>query len=117
MRTPTVQEVRDALAPLDPRQHKLVGGMIAVMMKHPDRVRDRDWLAEQLTEVTLLAGGFEAPSGPNLVEEVRTFLSSHVDVLLNACFLLFLRVASDLAPRAASGFTFEDAMAQAMSYF
>ena len=85
--------------------------MLAVMFKNPERVSDRDWVTEQFVQVALLAGGFED------VEAVQGYAREQVTPVLNACFLTFRCVAEDLAPRAAEGFTLEEAMFQAMTYF
>ena len=116
MNTPSPTEVRQSLALLDARQHKLVGGVLAVMIKNPDRVRDREWITEQLTHLYLLASDAEG-DGPDGVVEAQRYLEANVNPILNASYQLFLRVAEDLAPRAQAGFTFEKAMEQAMAYF
>jgi hypothetical protein len=116
MDTPTADEVRGSLAGLDVRQKKIVGGMLAVMIKNSHRVRDREWITEQLAHLTLLAGEFEAGSTQEGLESVRDYLRENVGVLLNACYLLFQRVGLDLEPTAATGFSFEEALGQALGY-
>ncbi len=114
--TPTPEEVRAALAPLDPREQKIVGGMLTVMMTEPDRVREREWIAEQLTRVTLLAGEFEGDSPDAGVQAVQDYLRDKAPGLLSASFLLFQRVGLDMAPRAEAGFSFEEALACGLQY-
>ena len=60
MDAPTPDEVRHALAHFDDQRQKIVAGMLTVMIENPKRVREREWIAEQLTQVTLVAGEFEA---------------------------------------------------------
>lgn len=104
-------DLRNRLAALAPREKKIVGGMLAVMFKNPDRVSDREWVTEQFLHVALLAGEMDD------VEAVRRYAKEHITPVLNACFLAFQCTAEDLAPRAESGFTMEEAMFQAMTYF
>ncbi len=116
MDAPTPEDVRRALAGFDALQQKIVTGLLTAMMQHPDRVRDREWISEQLTHVTLLAGEFEADSPDAGIRVVQEFLQAHSSDLLNATFLLFQRVGLDLAPRAAEGFTLEEALKVAVEY-
>ncbi len=116
MAAPTPEEVRSALVDFDARHEKIVAGMLTVMIKNPNRVRDREWMAEQLTELTLLASEFEVKSTPDGVRVIQDFLQRHSEELLRASFLLFQRVGLDLAPRAAEGFTFEEAMECGLQY-
>lgn len=117
MQPPEPEAVRAALAPLDARHQKIVAGLIAVMMKNAGRVKDREWISQQLTEMTLLAGEFDADTPHDGVATVQEFLQENADGLLNASYLLFQRVGADLAPRAAEGFAFEDALRTALDYF
>jgi hypothetical protein len=116
MDAPTPDEVRHTLAPFDARHQKIVAGLLAVMMRQPQRVREREWMAEQLIEVTLFAGEFEADSPEAGVRVVQDFLHAHAEELMSASLLLFQRVALDLAPRAAAGFGFEEALRCGLEY-
>jgi hypothetical protein len=116
MDAPTPDDVRRALADLDVEQQKIVTGMLTVMIKNPTQVRDREWIVRQLTELTLLALEFDADTPQAGVQAVQEALRANADVLLNASFLLFQRVGLDLAPRAAAGFTFEEALRQGLEY-
>jgi len=117
MDSPTPDAVRRALADFDARQLKIVAGLLAVMMRAPQRVREREWMAEQLAQVTLLAGEFEADTPTAAVSAVENFLRTHAHELVSAALLLFQRVGLDLAPRAAAGFTFEEALGLGLAYF
>jgi len=116
MEAPTPQEVRCALAAFDAREQRIVAGLLALMIREPQRVREREWIAERLTEVTLLAGEFEADSPQAAVSAVQAFLQDRAGALLPATFLLFQRVGLDLAPRAAGGFSFEEALRCGLEY-
>jgi hypothetical protein len=110
------EAVRRALAPLDPRSQKVVAGLFGVLIRDPERVRDREWLAQRLAEVTVLAGEFPADTPQEGVRAVQEWLQEHAATVLRATLLLFERVGADLAPRVAEGFTFEEAVALALSY-
>ena len=113
----TPGDVRAALAGLDAHQQKIVIGLLSVMISEPQRVREREWMAERLTELTLLTGEFEADSPQDGVQAVETYLLENSGHLLRASILLFQRVGLDLAPRAsAGGFSFEDAVQCGLSY-
>lgn len=111
----TPDDLRRRLAALDGRSRKVVSGLVAVMMRHPARVREREWMAEQLASVALLAGDGEADSARDAPHALQAWLGGRADGLLEAAFLLFGRVGLDLAPRAGS-LTPEDALAHALSY-
>ena len=113
---PDVAVARETLSRLDPRGVKIVYGLFALMIQDPSRVRDREWICEQLTQVTLLAGDFEAETPELGVSAVQAFLVDHADPLLEAAYLLFQRVGLDIASRASEGFALEDAMGVALSY-
>ena len=116
MGAPEPEAVRATLAALDTRRQKIVSGLVALMMRDADKVQDREWMAEQLTQVTLLAGEFPAEDPQGTVGAVQEFLRANADTVLAAALQLFQRVGLDLAPRAAEGFTFEDAMHVAIGY-
>ena len=117
METPTTDDVRAALGGLDAHQQKIVVGLLSVMVNEPQRVREREWLAERLTELTLLTGEFEADTPQGGVQAVEAYLLENSGRLLRAAMLLFQRVGIDLAPRAkAGGFTFEDAVQTGLAY-
>lgn len=112
----TPEAVRRSLAAFDARHQKIVTGLLVVMMRAPQRVRDREWMSEQLTQITLLAGEFEADTPAEGVRAVHEFLRAHAQELLSAALLLFQRVGLDLAPHAAAGFSFEEALRLGLAY-
>ncbi len=114
--SPTPDEVRQALANFDARQQKIVAGMLTVMMREPTQVREREWIAEQLTQMTLLAGDFEVDTPHEGVQAVQDYLATHANELLQASYLLFQRVGLDFAPRVSEGFTFDEALARGLEY-
>ena len=117
MQGPSPDEVRTALGELDDHQQKIVIGLLSVMVNDPQRVREREWVAERLTELALLTGEFEADTPQDGVRAVEAYLREHSERLLRAALLLFQRVGLDLAPRArAGGFTFEDAVQRGLIY-
>ena len=110
-------ELRNTLAAFDDRRKKIVGGMIAIMIENPDQVRDREWIAEQFTHVTILACDFEdVASTTEGVERVQAYVQQNIQPILTACFQLFGVVGEDLSARASEGLTREEALAHALSY-
>ena len=118
MNSPSEEQVRQALAHLDPRQQKIVSGMLVVMIKNPTQVQDREWITEQLTEITLLTCEADGDAEEISVQIIQDFLQNNTSELLNGAFLLFQRVAVELEPKAQTeaGFTFEEAMQCALAY-
>jgi hypothetical protein len=112
------ESLRDTLEGFDETQKKIVGGLIAIMIENPDQIREREWIAEQFTQVTLLAVNFEDDLGLEQgMWKVQEYVRENVNPLLNACYLLFQVVGEDLAPRVDEGFSREDAVAHALGYF
>ncbi|MCB9883695.1 MAG: hypothetical protein H6834_18040 [Planctomycetes bacterium] len=117
MNTPSPDAIRETFTALDPRQTKIVLGMFGLMIAEPGNVRDREWMSEQLTRMALWSEDAEPGSADEAIDDVRAYLAVNAEDLLRASFLLFQRVAEDLAPRATTGgFTFEDAMQVALTY-
>jgi len=116
MEGPTPEEVRRALAPLDARAQRVVVGLLTVMIREPTRVRNREWIGRQLTELVLATDSYEEGSLDEGVQAVQDYLSRHAAELLSTSYLLFQRVGLDLAPRASEGFTLEDAVRHAAGY-
>ena len=115
MKSPSEEQVRQTLARLEPRQQKIVCGMLVVMIKNPTRVQDREWVTEQLTEITLLTCEVDDTEDVS-VQIIQDFLHNNTSELLNSAFLLFQRVAIELEPLADDGFSFEEAMQRALAY-
>ena len=118
MELPSPDEARVQLAGLSQRERKIVGGLFAVMVREPTKVRDREWLLGRLAQVAALSNdGGDPESDPTTdLEALQGYLAEHHDRLLGAAFLLFHRVAVDLEAQAAEGFGFEDAMGRALAY-
>lgn len=114
---PDRDALRATLNTFDDRKKKIVGGMIVVMIENPERVKEREWIAEQYTQVALLASEFEGIGSVNEgVERIQAYVRETMDEVLNACFLLFQFTAEDLAPRLSEGVTREDAVTHALTY-
>lgn len=119
MELPNRSTLRRQLAQFDDLRTKIVGGVLAVMFGSPDKIRDRDWMAEQFTQVTLLTGHFDGDEHAHEgAERATRWIQDNIHPILNACFALFVHVAEDM--REAHGqdsFSASDAMVQALSYF
>lgn len=99
---PSADEVRARLRALDELDRKVVGGLVALLMSAPQRVRDREWLAERFVHVATVAHGFAGEgdtASSDDVERVRLYAQLRLHDLLQVTLLLFVRVAEDLQAR------------------
>jgi len=111
------QGLRATLATFDDRRKKIVGGVIVVMIENPERVKQREWISEQFTEIVLLTGDYERTGSVDEgVAHVGDYVRENIDAVLNACYLLFQLTAEDLAPKLEQGVTREQAVTHAMTY-
>ena len=119
VKVPPRDELRQTLQGFDETRTKVVGGVLAAMFAAPDRVRDRDWIVEQFTQVALLTGQFEeAGEAHEGAEAAQDWVRANVDEVLNACYALFVHVADDMRAQHDGGtFSASDAMIQALGYF
>ena len=117
---PTPESLRTACAAMDDRQQKIVVAMIAAMIEHSDKVRDREWVGEQFARTVTLALGVGEDetlgSAQEGVERVQAYAKEHAPALLNAAFGIFGQVAITLQQRGGP-ITAEAAMAEVMAYF
>ena len=121
--TPTPDEMRAELAQLDAFQQKVAGALMPVLFQNADKLRDREWVTEQLSHVTLLALELDREpeagavgAGPEDLARVQSYVRDNRDVVLNSCFRLFLRVGEDMTSRAEEGFSLQEATVQALGY-
>jgi len=118
MKTPDPEHVRRTLAAFDERQRKIVGGLIAVMIRRSERVREREWICEQFTQLALLTAEEDDTASPDArAAALGRYVRANIDDVLNASYELFLRVAADMAARAHEDPSHADAVAQALTYF
>lgn len=112
------ETLRAKLAQLGPREQKTVLGLFTVMIQNPARVRESEWMSEQVTHLSLMAGEFDADTPQAGVEAVQSYLAVHAEPMLETATLLFQRVGLDLQPKVQAGesFTSEDAVNLALSY-
>lgn len=98
MNAPTPDEVRALIAPFDALDRRVTGGVITLLMRDPERVRDQEWLAERFVEVAVVAHGFpeDGTATTEDVEVVRTYAESRRRPILNAAIALFVRTAVEL---------------------
>ena len=115
---PTPDEVRAQLAPFEATDRKVIGGMVALWMAEPTKIRDQEWTAQQFVHVATVAHGFDAEDGPatsDEVERVRSYAQTRMDDILRVGLALFIRVAQDMQGRG-GGFSYEDAQERVRSY-
>ena len=94
---------------------KIAGGLVVVMMREPERVREREWLLENFTLLSAKALELGAANQT----ELQAYVRRERDAVLNATFRLFLRVAQDVHGLNAgeSTGTLGQATILALSYF
>jgi hypothetical protein len=111
--------LRADLASLDEDARKVVGGLVAVMIQSPERVKDREWMGEQLTQVLLLAWRDQLEALPDAgsgMEVVHRELAARGEEWTRLAFRVFTATAEDLTPRLADGVTREQALVHAMGF-
>lgn len=115
---PGPDEVRAQLARLDELDRKVVGGMVVLCMTMPEKIRDREWIAERFVQVATVAHGFAEDQGPATtadVERIRAYAQARMHDIMHAALLVFVRTAEDL--RVHHGHhTFADAQAIVCRY-
>lgn len=99
---PDRESLRRELGSFEAREKQIVGALFALMIAHPDRIRDREWISEQFVRVSAVhfEGGTDgAPEmgGVSLPPKLEEYTKAHASRVLNACFALFARVGEDLA--------------------
>lgn len=117
--SPSRPELVAALAQLDPIGRKIVGGLVTVMIQSPERVKEREWLAEQLTQVVLLARQEELEALTDAgvgVSIVETLLRESGSQWMDAALRIFAATAEDLAPRVEEGLTRDQALVHALGF-
>jgi hypothetical protein len=115
---PSAADVQALLAPLDARDRKVLGGLVLHMMREPQRVRDREWLAQRFVELATVAehaGAAEAAATSDDVAEIAGYARVRMTSVLNAAFALFVRTATDLQERGGAP-TLADAHALLRAY-
>ena len=113
---PDVATLKAQLSGFDSRDTQLVLGLFALMIAHPERVREREWITEQYTRVSQVAHGLgEGDVSPEALARFRDHARDNVDRILNACYGLFARVGEELAREGAADT--EKAMQRALAYF
>lgn len=101
-RIPTADDVRAELQALDALDRKVVGGLVALCMTLPHKVRDREWLAERFVHVATVAHGFDGEDGAATdddVARVRLYAQLRFEAVARATLRLFVRVGDDLQRR------------------
>lgn len=119
MSLPDRDTLRAELAGFDDIDTKVVGGMLAVMFGQPAKIRDREWMSEQFTQVALLTGQFEdSKDAQDGVARAQEWISANIGRILSSCVALFVHVADDMKQRfGEQEFSASDAMIQALGYF
>jgi len=87
------------------------------MIQNPSRVHEREWIAEQFTQVALLTGDFaDVGSVQAGVARMQRYVRESVGPILEASYALFRCVGADMAARTGAPPTRPDAVARALRY-
>jgi len=106
------------LAPLDDLDRKVLGGLVALWMSEPSKIKDREWTAQHFVHVATVAHGFDSKDGPATsehVEVIRSYAQASMDTVIRVGFALFVRVAQDMQARE-GGFSYEHAQEAVRQY-
>lgn len=118
MQLPDRETLRSEIAGFDARQQKVAAAMTLVLIREPGQIRDREWIAEQLTHLTAKAHGFEDDPDPEQLEGLRTWILENRDSVLNAAFAVFAHAAQEIQEQGAGQeLTFAAASRVALGYF
>ncbi|MGE3175582.1 MAG: hypothetical protein AB7O97_23360 [Planctomycetota bacterium] len=100
---PTADAVRALIRPLDDLDRKVLGGLIALMIAEPGKIRDQEWLAQSFVQVSVVALGVaedaesaDATATDADVERVQQYATARMPDLVLAAASLFVRTAEDL---------------------
>lgn len=108
-------ELDDRLKALDPTQRKILGSLVMTMIRHHDKVRDREWFAQQFTAAVALTTELDdVGSTAEGMERIQTYAREQFAPLGGVAYGLFTRVAEEMQERAT--FTFDDAAACVMDH-
>ena len=107
---PERDELRRELSGFADREKQIVGALFALMIAHPERVREREWISEQFVRLAGVHFDGEATrgGGVSLPPELEAYTREHSAPVLNACYGLFVRVD----PRTNPGLSYPLALAQ-----
>ncbi|MGK0205774.1 MAG: hypothetical protein ACI9S9_004867 [Planctomycetota bacterium] len=108
---PTKDEMHAMVRPLEDLDRKVLGGLVALWMSEPSKVKDREWTAERFVHVATVAHGFDTGDGPATSEHVdviRSYAQARMETVVRVGFALFVRVAQDMQ-ECDGGFSYENA--------
>jgi hypothetical protein len=98
---PSPAQVKELIAPLDALDRKILGGLVALMMTEPERIRDQEWMSEKFVHVSVIAHGFadDGPASTEDVARIQAYAQSRMPDIVLCAANLFVRVAEDLRER------------------
>lgn len=116
----TAEELRARIRALDPTEKKVLGGLIVLMIRNHDRIKDTEWIFESLARLSVPALGLDQEGEVDEdLDTVQEFVQRSSRQLLNVAFPLFVAVAGDMRQKMADGesYALDDACARALDYF
>lgn len=103
--------------PLEDVDRKVLGGLVALWMSDPSKMRDKEWTAECFVHVATVAHGFDENGAATSddVDVIHKYAKDRMATVLRVGFALFVRVANDMQERE-DGFSFENAQESVRTY-
>lgn len=97
MELPGPEALRAGIQALEPVERKVLGGMIVLMIHHHDRVKHREWIAENFTRIAVAALGFDQEGEVDAdVAAVQAFVDASMGRVLDLAFPLFRQIAVEM---------------------
>ncbi|MEE2887422.1 MAG: hypothetical protein VX951_08325 [Planctomycetota bacterium] len=116
----TAEELRARIRAFDPTEKKVLGGLIVLMIRNHDRIKDTEWMFESLARLSVPALGLDQEGEVDEdLDTVQEFVQRSSRRVLNVAFPLFVAVANDMRQKMADGesYALDDACARALDYF
>jgi len=114
---PTPAEMHEMMRPLEHVDRKVLGGLVALWMSDPSKMRDKEWTSQCFVHVATIAHGFDENGAATSddVDVIQQYAKDRMATVLRVGFALFVRVANDMQEREA-GFSLENAQESVRTY-
>lgn len=114
---PTPAEMHEMVRPLEDVDRKVLGGLVALWMSDPSKMRDKEWTSTCFVHVATVAHGFDENGAATSddVDVIQKYANDRMATVLRVGFALFVRVANDMQERE-GGFIFENAQESVRTY-
>ncbi len=109
--------MHEMVRPLEDVDRKVLGGLVALWMSDPSKMRDKEWTSTCFVHVATVAHGFDENGAATSddVDVIQKYANDRMATVLRVGFALFVRVANDMQERE-DGFSFENAQESVRTY-